>query len=228
MTWKAKFKTIWNEAEIKELLQQLDSQQGAIDVLISLLQMDSLSDIRRTQRRHEALLKQIAANAQSVRKAHTIEAPGSIFDAESMNGSIFDQLAEKEKPDRSLESSFEDIILDSHVYKKTFVGVLGPRSEDDFDDTHTITDTNPPDKIYEQKHFENFAQPLPVAIGNRVTRTHDLNQTAPHRSAVGLSGQTPLYGSLTSLIPKTYGDIQSVTTKQRTLKSLASSAVISL
>lgn len=38
-TWKMKFKTIWNESEVKELLQQLNTQQDAISVLVNLLQM---------------------------------------------------------------------------------------------------------------------------------------------------------------------------------------------
>jgi hypothetical protein len=38
-TWKMKFKTLWNENEVKELLEQLHMQQGAINVLVGLLQM---------------------------------------------------------------------------------------------------------------------------------------------------------------------------------------------
>jgi hypothetical protein len=37
--WKMKFKTLWNENEVKELLEQLHMQQGAISVLVGLLQM---------------------------------------------------------------------------------------------------------------------------------------------------------------------------------------------
>ena len=39
MTWKAKFKTLWNETEVKELLGHLHTQQGGISVMVSLLQM---------------------------------------------------------------------------------------------------------------------------------------------------------------------------------------------
>lgn len=38
-TWKMKFKTIWNENEVKEISQQLNTQQDAISMLVSLLQM---------------------------------------------------------------------------------------------------------------------------------------------------------------------------------------------
>jgi hypothetical protein len=39
MTWKEKFKTLWDEDEIKELIQQLDTQQSGTSVLVNLLQM---------------------------------------------------------------------------------------------------------------------------------------------------------------------------------------------
>jgi hypothetical protein len=38
-TWKMKFKTIWNENEVKELLKQLTTQQDAVNLLVNLLQM---------------------------------------------------------------------------------------------------------------------------------------------------------------------------------------------
>jgi hypothetical protein len=39
MTWKMKFTTLWDEVEIKELLQHLHTQQGGISVLVDLLQV---------------------------------------------------------------------------------------------------------------------------------------------------------------------------------------------
>lgn len=38
-SWKVNFKTVWNESEIKELLEQLHGQQVAIGALVSLLQV---------------------------------------------------------------------------------------------------------------------------------------------------------------------------------------------
>jgi hypothetical protein len=37
--WKTRFKVIWNESEIRELLTQLGDQQQAVTLLIGLLQM---------------------------------------------------------------------------------------------------------------------------------------------------------------------------------------------
>ena len=39
MAWIERFKTVWNENTVKELLQQLHGQQKGITVLVSLLQM---------------------------------------------------------------------------------------------------------------------------------------------------------------------------------------------
>lgn len=38
-SWKTKFRTLWNEDDIKELLEQLHNQQGALGALVGLLQM---------------------------------------------------------------------------------------------------------------------------------------------------------------------------------------------
>lgn len=39
LDWKAKFKTLWNDNEVKELQRQLHQQHTAIGALIGLLQM---------------------------------------------------------------------------------------------------------------------------------------------------------------------------------------------
>jgi hypothetical protein len=38
-TWKTKFMIIWDESDIKELLEQLHTQQTAISMLVNLLQV---------------------------------------------------------------------------------------------------------------------------------------------------------------------------------------------
>jgi hypothetical protein len=39
LDWKAKFKTLWNDDEVKELQEQLHQQHAAISTLVGLLQM---------------------------------------------------------------------------------------------------------------------------------------------------------------------------------------------
>jgi hypothetical protein len=38
-TWKIKFKAVWNENDVKELMEQLHTQQTAISMLVNLLQV---------------------------------------------------------------------------------------------------------------------------------------------------------------------------------------------
>ncbi|KAF1834815.1 hypothetical protein BDW02DRAFT_318295 [Decorospora gaudefroyi] len=116
ITWKMKFKTLWNEEEVGQLLEQLHKQQGAISVLLGLLQMDSLSEIKNHVHRHERYLREIFRNTQHLRKAHSIEAPESIFGTDEANGSIFSKFAEDpHTDDRSLEDCFESVVLGSKV-----------------------------------------------------------------------------------------------------------------
>jgi hypothetical protein len=39
LSWTAKFSTLWNEDEVRELLEQLHQQHSAISTLVGLLQM---------------------------------------------------------------------------------------------------------------------------------------------------------------------------------------------
>jgi hypothetical protein len=38
-TWRTKFRMVWNEDDVKELLEQLVTQQAAISMLVGLLQV---------------------------------------------------------------------------------------------------------------------------------------------------------------------------------------------
>ncbi|KAF2791960.1 hypothetical protein K505DRAFT_418777 [Melanomma pulvis-pyrius CBS 109.77] len=162
LTWKMHFKTVWNESEITELLQQLHSQQTGINVLISLLQM------------HEALLHKIAASTQALRRSHSIEAPNSIFDSDEAGRetSILEQLADRDE--RNLDFAFDSMILDSQVYKKTVAGILRPSADDEADETHTITDTAPSSEIvqYTLREVSNLEST------DIVTRNHSGNTPA--------------------------------------------------
>ena len=39
LSWEAKFKTLWNGPEVKELLEQLHQQHAALSTLVGLLNM---------------------------------------------------------------------------------------------------------------------------------------------------------------------------------------------
>ncbi|CAO2654478.1 Nn.00g112110.m01.CDS01 [Neocucurbitaria sp. VM-36] len=161
-SWKIKFRTLWNEEEVKELLQQLHTQQGAISVLVGLMQMDSMSDIRKFVRRHEALLREIVNNTRDLRQSHAIEAPGSILEPKEADGSIFSKLAEDHTGDDTLEGSFESVVLTTKVYSKAFTSALGCSAIDDPDDAETITNIDKVSKKYLPS--DQTATSLPTSI----------------------------------------------------------------
>ncbi|KAF2244962.1 hypothetical protein BU26DRAFT_463801, partial [Trematosphaeria pertusa] len=138
-SWKVNFKTVWNESEIKELLEQLHGQQVAIGALVSLLQVDSISAMKRQLKEHKRLLRRIAADTRHLRRTHAIDAPESVFESDASNASIIDKLADRE-PDQAatLHATFESLVLAPQVYKKTFTGMLEPTTDDQSDDTRTI------------------------------------------------------------------------------------------
>ncbi|KAF2028717.1 hypothetical protein EK21DRAFT_69078, partial [Setomelanomma holmii] len=112
-TWKAKFQTLWNEHEVKELSEQLTTQQGGISVLVGLLQMNSISEIRRMIHRHDALIREIAKDTRALRRTHAIDAPASIFSTDDDTRSGLSQLKDIEQ-----DNTFETVILSSKVYSQ--------------------------------------------------------------------------------------------------------------
>ncbi|CAN9433200.1 unnamed protein product [Alternaria alternata] len=91
LNWKAKFKTLWNDDEVKELQRQLHQQHTAIGALIGLLQMDSLTEMKKLIRKHGKMLQRIANDTQRMREAHSIEAAESILGTDD-SSSIFSKL----------------------------------------------------------------------------------------------------------------------------------------
>ncbi|KAF2819578.1 hypothetical protein CC86DRAFT_335248 [Ophiobolus disseminans] len=133
--WKTRFRTLWKEHEAQDLSKQLDTQQGALIVLVGLLQMDKISDIWRVVRRHEALLDRIAANTQHLRQTRAVDAPASILSKTEENDSILNHLVDTKEDD----TSFEAVILGTRVYSNAFTGTLDVTDDDQSDDTRTIT-----------------------------------------------------------------------------------------
>ncbi|KAF2001314.1 hypothetical protein P154DRAFT_619347 [Amniculicola lignicola CBS 123094] len=157
--WKARFKTVWNADEIEQLLGQIRGQQLAINLLISLLQMDSLSEIHRTVMRNEKLLQKIIANSQSLRRSHSVKAPSSIFEGQASNASILDErnFTKAFGKTNEADDDFEAELFRSSAYKRSVAGLLAPLTEDKPDDTRTIT--------AEEASPDNSTAPI-NAIGN--------------------------------------------------------------
>lgn len=96
--------------------------------------------MKRQLKEHKRLLRRIAADTRHLRRTHAIDAPESVFESDASNASIIDKLADRE-PDQAatLHATFESLVLAPQVYKKTFTGMLEPTTDDQSDDTRTIT-----------------------------------------------------------------------------------------
>jgi hypothetical protein len=71
---------------------------------------------------------------------HSIEVAKSILSTAEANESIFSKLIEDNNAgDRSLEESFEAVILGTRVYSKAFTGILTPQVNGGFNDEGTVT-----------------------------------------------------------------------------------------
>ncbi|KAF2625116.1 hypothetical protein BU25DRAFT_122996 [Macroventuria anomochaeta] len=124
-SWKMKFQTLWSEHEVEELSHQLQVQQGAISVVVGLLQMRLTSEIQRKLRKHETLLRNIAPDTQHLRRAHVIESSESVLCTDEANASVFSKLFEaKNTKDRTAPRLFEAVILKSRVYSNAMNKVL--------------------------------------------------------------------------------------------------------
>ncbi|OAL44979.1 hypothetical protein IQ07DRAFT_487362, partial [Pyrenochaeta sp. DS3sAY3a] len=124
-SWKEKLRMLWNEAEVKEILEQLQAQQSAISLLINMLQMDSISEIKALVRKHEALLEEIAKNTRALRHGHAVEAPASIFSIDDARESVFSALTTRDS-----SKGFESDVLKSKVYSKAFTNAIETSPDD--------------------------------------------------------------------------------------------------
>ncbi|KAH7080727.1 hypothetical protein FB567DRAFT_595068 [Paraphoma chrysanthemicola] len=142
-TWKTKFKTLWNEHEVKELSGQLQTQQVAISMLVGLLQIDSIYDIRKRLRDQDKLLRTIASNTRTTRQIRRVDAPESIFSANEDCQSVFNQLKDIEN------DTFDTVLLKSKVYSQAVTGILapGPNGSDDADTIVQKEDSDPEEII---------------------------------------------------------------------------------
>ncbi|KAH7081888.1 hypothetical protein BKA63DRAFT_504839 [Paraphoma chrysanthemicola] len=148
VTWKTKFKTLWNEHEVKELSGQLQTQQVAISMVVGLLQIDSIYDIRQRLRDQDKLLQTIARNTRTTRQTRGVDAPESIFSVNEDGNSVFSQLKDVEN------NTFDTVLLNSKVYSQAVTGILVSRSNGS-DDASTIVQEEVSDheKIIQSNEF---------------------------------------------------------------------------
>ncbi|KAF7670651.1 hypothetical protein GT037_011230 [Alternaria burnsii] len=140
LNWKAKFKTLWNDDEVKELQRQLHEQHTAISALIGLLQMDSLTEMKKLIQKHGKMLQRIANDTQRMREAHSIEAAESILGTDD-SSSIFSKLPIRtDISDHHSGSLFESEVLRSKVYSKALNNTMEQTASIEPDDMNTVAD----------------------------------------------------------------------------------------
>ncbi|KAH6839855.1 hypothetical protein CC77DRAFT_502630 [Alternaria alternata] len=140
LDWKAKFKTLWNDDEVKELQEQLHQQHAAISTLVGLLQMDSLTEMKKLIQKHGKMLQRIANDTQRMREAHSIEAAESILGTDD-SSSIFSKLPIRDDiSDHHSGSLFESEVLKSNVYSKALNNTMKQTADIEPDDANTVAD----------------------------------------------------------------------------------------
>jgi len=101
------------------------------------LPRDSIAEIRRLIRQHDAFLREIAANTRNTRNAHAVQAPESILLRDDEHESVFSQVIAS----KDVDDSFETVILGTKVYSNAFTDAIGPADDDDkSDDAKTVVD----------------------------------------------------------------------------------------
>ncbi|ORY16118.1 hypothetical protein BCR34DRAFT_137478 [Clohesyomyces aquaticus] len=114
--WKYRAKIAWNAATMRELLQSIRGQQGAITLLIQMLQMESLSDIHRTMQDNTAVLRSVVQRTRSLRSSNpqvSASIPDSILGRSSSIVRV-----DNASTIGTTEFDFDDLVVNSKAYRR--------------------------------------------------------------------------------------------------------------
>jgi hypothetical protein len=137
ISWRSKAKMVWNQDRLKELLDALRGLQSSMNVLLSLLQVDSLAEIKRLIEEGRPSLAQAVQKTQSLRYSHPrVNVSASIY----WNGERDDGIETEDYPgsiwsDR--EFDFDDMIVNSRAYRRALAAARTRKQS-------TIQAMNPP------------------------------------------------------------------------------------
>ncbi|KAF2114853.1 hypothetical protein BDV96DRAFT_646722 [Lophiotrema nucula] len=121
-------KTFWKAGAMKELLESVRGQQGAITLLIQILQMESLSEIQRTVEDNTALLQSVVQRTHSLRSLNphiTSRVPRSIL---ARSGSESMHYVDDASTVGATEFEFDDELVNAQVYRRALEGPQDKRS----------------------------------------------------------------------------------------------------
>ncbi|KAL1623319.1 hypothetical protein SLS56_008319 [Neofusicoccum ribis] len=114
VTWKVRCRFIWREDTMRDLLSQLRGQQMALNLLIQMLQLESLTELKQLMRDNNAMISKVAQRSKSIRETNPRIGVrvSSVFtrDRDSVmdNASTIDQT----------EFEFDDTIVNSRAYRR--------------------------------------------------------------------------------------------------------------
>lgn len=127
--------------------------------ILTTISRDSVADIRKRVRRHEALLREIAANTRYLRRSRAVQAPESILSPDDERESVFSQVIAS----KNVKPSFETVILGTQVYSNAFAGAIGPVDDDGSDDARTVVNA-PSQEIPLANALAGMPEPSKLAI----------------------------------------------------------------
>ncbi|KAK3387788.1 hypothetical protein B0H63DRAFT_509510 [Podospora didyma] len=169
--WRSRARLLWNETKLNELLSSLRGQQTAINLLISLLQMDTLNEIKHMLWQRQDTVRTSANITQSLRSNNpSIRVTNSIYGGNDDNhpGSTimaFEHDAVSMTAPSELEFDFDDMIINSQAYRRAFAqahthALVGATHQEDIGDLIDLTDN----LTFKQEVTSASDEPLPHAF----------------------------------------------------------------
>ncbi|PGG99379.1 hypothetical protein AJ80_09375 [Polytolypa hystricis UAMH7299] len=115
MTTKSKAKVIWNEAEMRELLQQLRGHESSLNLLLTVMQSQSGVETQDLLRQNQAALDKILARARTSRRK---KAPNSLEKSQLAFTDTDSILSDADSILSATSFEFDNIIVNSRVYRE--------------------------------------------------------------------------------------------------------------
>ncbi|KAE8446167.1 hypothetical protein EG329_012392 [Mollisiaceae sp. DMI_Dod_QoI] len=192
LSFKGKTKAVWNHERLRELLDGLRGQQIAINLLIQLVQLDSLGEIQQMLAQNRPILTESIKRTQSLRHSHPqVVFPPSVFSQDDRQ-SIYSN-APSITGASELEFDFDDLIVNSRVYRRVLASAKGKVVDTvqqtvegdliDLSDSQTIIagpiepSTQGLEGLIVSQHDQVLKSPLESSISG-LTRSYDMLQAS--------------------------------------------------
>ncbi|KAK2756183.1 hypothetical protein FQN54_005591 [Arachnomyces sp. PD_36] len=134
MTVKSKAKVVWNEPEMKELLQQLRGHQSSLTLLLTVLQSQSGTQTQDLLRQNQMALDKILARARTSRRK---KPPSSLQRSNFAFADTDSILSDADSMLSATSFEFDDIIINSRVYREALKKSIQRPARGRFD-THAV------------------------------------------------------------------------------------------